>query len=104
MIVSQPYKKTAALHTDAVIQVEASGARPHQYQWQHSVPTGKKGGMEWKALPTGAERYQGVNTAILRIRCVQKADDGSCYRCSVSNCAGVTMSEQVTLDVGKIAV
>ena len=89
---------------NASFSIAATGSDPLSYSWERELP-GKGEEEGWQPLPTTeVERYQGADTAELRMFDVQKADEGL-YRCVVMNKVGQAESQPATLtieSVGKI--
>jgi len=82
IVVTNPDNLTVNVMTNASFSITASGAATLGYQWQ------KNGA----AIP-------GQNSATLNLMSVQASDDGSTYRCIVSNNSGTTASTSAVLHV-----
>jgi hypothetical protein len=79
-IVDRPVSQTIVVGENATFSVIAAGDSPLSYQWQ-------KNGV---AIP-------GATAAMLTLNAVSKADDGSVFRCIVSNPFGSATSMPATL-------
>ena len=69
------------------------------YQWQWQPPGEESTSEEWQECDT--ESFPDASSPKLIISSVQKLDEG-CYRCVVSNCAGIQISKPAKLSIGKI--
>ena len=75
------------------------GAQPLRYHWEFMMKSVKRN--QWKQLPNGGDRIQGVETATMTIDNVQKSLDEGEYRCIVSNGNGSVTSRHATLRLGE---
>ena len=79
--------------------IQAIGTQTLTYQWQWK-PAGE-GSRSGKWQEFDAVRYPDASSPKLIISSVQKLKEG-CYRCVVSNCAGIQISKPAKLSIGKI--
>jgi PKD repeat protein len=82
LVVTNPSDKIAAPFQSATFSVTASGAATLTFQWQKNGVT----------IPS-------ATSAILTLASVQTGDDGSTYRCVVSNDDGTTASAAAVLHI-----
>lgn len=75
----------------AELRVTAEGEGPLTFRWQHETAAG------WQNLADGG-RLSGAATAVLRIDATQLGDAGR-YRCRITNIAGTTTSDAMSLAV-----
>ena len=79
--------------------VHVTGTEPMKYQWQWKPAAGdEQGGTEWQLCDM--ELSDGTS---LKIPSVQKLNEGS-YQCIISNCAGIQVSTEAKLSVGKVHI
>ena len=76
--------------------VAATGTQPLNYRWEWKSATDD--GDEWQ--PCDVERFPGADSSTIVISSVKKSNEGS-YRCVISNCAGISISNPAKLSVGK---
>ena len=79
--------------------IQASGTEPLRYQWQRNRTVEGSSSEEWQQCD--AESFPDASSPKLIISSLQKLNEGS-YRCVVSNCAGIQISEPAKLSIGKI--
>ena len=84
----QPVNQTVNLGNTATFSVYVSGATPLQYQWQKSVD----GGSTWVNLTLGSSKSYSYVTPPTKA-----ADNGSKFRCVVSNVGGTMISNTAVL-------
>ena len=90
----QPISRTVAVGGNASFAVAAVGNPAPMYQWQLAAGAGNT----WTNLIDTAP-YSGTSTSTLTITGVTTALNGCQYRCLLSNVAGSTTSDTVTLNV-----
>jgi hypothetical protein len=87
-IITQPQSQSVGENQPVSFKVEANGTPPYSYQWQNS--------------PSGSTTYTDILDATNQtytITAVLAADNGSKFRCNVSNAGGSIASSSATLTV-----
>ena len=90
--------KDAVTGQPITFTVHVTGTEPMNYQWRWKAG-GEEGGTE-ECQFCDMESSDGTT---LRIPNVQKLNEGS-YQCSISNCAGIQVSTEAKLSVGKVHI
>ena len=79
--------------------VHVTGTEPMKYQWWWKPAGDEQGGTEeWQLCD-----MEWSDGTTLRIPSVQKLNEGS-YQCVISNCAGIQISTEAKLSVGKVHI
>ena len=79
--------------------VHVTGTEPMKYQWQWKPAGDEQGGTEeWQLCD-----MESSDGTTLQIPSVQKLNEGS-YQCIISNCAGIQVSTEAKLSVGKVHI
>ena len=88
--------KDAVPGQTVMLTVHVTGTEPMNYQWRWK-PAGDelRRKEEWQLCDSECS-----NGTTLRIPSVQKLNEGS-YQCIISNCAGIQVSTEANLSVGK---
>lgn len=97
VIVTEPIDNDIVDGANVEFTVSATGEPVITYQWEENM------GFGWNAISDGG-KYNGANTATLKITGVDKATfDGNQYRCVVDNgCSVAATSAEVSLTVNSL--
>lgn len=95
-ITGHPLDTSSTLHGDVRFTAEATGSGQLEFCWEWK----QAGSQEWQPLSNNTEKFQGVATTVLTVTNAKRSDDGSRYRCVISNAAGMVVSDVAKLTVG----